>query len=292
MESPISINPFRVRLWDLHDRLEEHISEETCRAEIESFAKHGQLVPALGRRLKANPDFDVELIYGARRLFVARHINVPLLVELRDLSDQEAIVAMDVENRQRKDISPYERGIAYTRWLRTGFFSTQEDIARTLGVSASQISRLVKLARLPAALVDAFGTAINICEEWGISLVDSIDDSHRRPAVISKAREIARQFPRPPANEVYRQLQAAAIAGRKPKPLMHDQVVRGKDGTPLFRITQRRDCYAILLPNRGVTGEKLRQIQTALVNILAVADEQERRHTLMSDAAFAAAEGQ
>src|SRR5262245_57838727 len=143
MKSIVSVNPFRCRMWALHDRLETHVTEDTCRAEIESISKHGQLVPVLGRPLRQDPDYEVELIYGARRLFVARLINQPLLVELRELSDRDAIVAMDVENRLRQDISPYERGRSYARYLQSGFFKSQDEIARSLKISASQVSRLL-----------------------------------------------------------------------------------------------------------------------------------------------------
>jgi ParB family chromosome partitioning protein len=122
MNTVIAVSPFRCRMWDMHDRLESHITEATCRSEIQSCAKHGQLVPVMGRKLHGDPDFDVELIYGARRLFVARHLNMPLSVELRELTDRAGLIAMDIENRVRKDISPYERGMSYSRWLRSGLF--------------------------------------------------------------------------------------------------------------------------------------------------------------------------
>ena len=121
----------------LHDRLEDYVCEETCRGEIESTARHGQLIPALGRKIHGDPNYDIELIYGARRLFVARHLNKPLLVELRPLSDREAIVAMEIENRHRKDLSSYERGTSYARMLRTKQFKSQDDLARTLKVSGT-----------------------------------------------------------------------------------------------------------------------------------------------------------
>src|SRR6185369_17989067 len=100
MREIVAVNPFKCQLWALHDRLEEHITEESCKAEIQSFLQHGQLVPVLGRRIH-DADSEVELIYGARRLFTARHLNMPLLVEVRPVTDQDAIVAMDIENRQR-----------------------------------------------------------------------------------------------------------------------------------------------------------------------------------------------
>src|SRR6185437_1019895 len=112
-----SVNPFRCRMWDLHDRLEYLILEDTCRAEIASFEKYGQLIATLGRPLRGDPDYDIELVCGARRLFVARHLNVDLLVEVREMTDQDAIIAMDMENRQRRDVSPYERGLSFARSL-------------------------------------------------------------------------------------------------------------------------------------------------------------------------------
>src|SRR5262245_26075307 len=132
MKTVVAVNPFDCRMWDLHDRLETQVTEESCKAEIESFSKHGQLIPVLGRPLTRDPTHKVELICGARRLFVARHINAPLLVDLREMSDREAIIAMDIENRQRADISAYERGLSYARWLRSGQFQSQDDLARQL----------------------------------------------------------------------------------------------------------------------------------------------------------------
>src|SRR5688500_12250742 len=122
-------DPFRCCMWELHDRLEVDITEESCKAEIESLRMHGQLIPVLGRRIKDDPDYDIELIYGARRLFAARNLNKQLAVELREISDREAILAMDVENRQRCEVSPFERGRSYVRWLQAGHFSSQEDLA-------------------------------------------------------------------------------------------------------------------------------------------------------------------
>jgi ParB family transcriptional regulator, chromosome partitioning protein len=267
MQAIVCANPFRCRVWHLHDRLEEHISEQSCAAEIKSFEDHGQLVPALARRLNGDPDYDFELIYGARRLFVARYLNKALTVELRELSDRDGIIAMDMENRQRKDISPYERGISYARWLRAGYFQSQDDLSRALNISASQVSRLLKLARLPSVIVDAFGAATDICEGWGGDLVDALEDSQKRRSLIRTAREIS-AAPRPPAREVYRLLLASYAAGRKPKSAAHDEVVIGEDGEPLFRIRRQVGTIALILPITRVSARSLENIQRAVAQIL------------------------
>jgi ParB family transcriptional regulator, chromosome partitioning protein len=259
-----SVSPFRCRMSDLHARLEGHVTEESCKAEIESFLRHGQLVPVLGRPLRGDPDCDVELIYGARRLFVARHLNMSLQVEIRALSDREAIIAMDIENRHRTDISAYERGLSYLRWLRTGHFDSQERLARGLRVSSSQVSRLLKLARLPAVIVQAFGNPLELCEGWGLDLSEALEDPERRAATLAKARAICAMTPRPPARDVYRSLLAAPARGRKLKARPHDDVVKGEDGVPLFRIKYLSSAIAMVIPANSVSSAALKLIERAI----------------------------
>jgi ParB family chromosome partitioning protein len=268
MPSFVEMNPFRCRMWGLHDRLEAHISEQTCRDEIESFSRHGQFVPVLGRPLHGDPSYDAELICGARRLFVAKLLNKPLAVELRTLSDRDALIAMDTENRLRKDISPYERALSYAQWIRSGHFNSQTDISCVLKISPSQVSRVLKLAQLPAIIVEAFDNPTEILEDWGISLLARLQDPATRHAVFEAARFIVARSARHPAKEVYRQLLAAAAKGRKLKRRHHDVVVCGENGAALFRIRHQRQWVALLLPLEHVGERTMRDISNAVSSIL------------------------
>jgi len=260
----VSLNPFRCRMWALHDRAQEYITEESCREEIISVKKNGQLVPVLGRTLHNDSTHDVELIFGARRLFVARHLNIPIRAEIRAMSDREAIVAMDVENRHRQDISPYERGRSYMQWVREGFFASQEDIASALKISSSQVSRLIKIARLPAVILSAFESPTQICEGWAHELAAVLDDEERRKHMIRKARELVSQSPKPCAREVCRRLLAASGVGRKPLRRVRDQVIPGKAGRALFRIRQTRTCVMLVLPASQVSTRLMKEIREFL----------------------------
>jgi len=274
MSTTTEINPFRCRMWEFHDRLEPHINERTCRAEIASFSKHGQLVPVLGRPLRGDPGYDVELITGARRLFIARHLNRPLTVELRALSDKEALIAMDIENRLRRDISPYERALSYSQWLRTGHFESQDDIARALKISPSQVSRVLRLAQLPAVIVAAFANPTEIRENWGLKLLSRLEDPSARKALVDAARSIASRSEQCPATEVYRRLLGASVKGQKLMRRHHDVVVRGENGTSLFRIRHQRDLVAFLLPLENLPEGTMREISDAVARILRAASTQ------------------
>jgi ParB family transcriptional regulator, chromosome partitioning protein len=264
----ISVNPFRCQMWPLHDRLEGHITEKTCRAEIASIARHGQLVPVLGRELKDDPDYDIELIYGARRLFVARHLNKPLAVEVREMSDREALIAMDIENRQRLDISPYERGMSYASWLRSGHFKSQDEIVRALKISPSKVSRLLKLVRLPSVVVDAFRSPAEICEGWGLDLMEALDDPQRRPAVLRKARELRALLPRRCCREVYRLLMTAPGLREKLKPGKRTEIVKDHRGKLLFRLRQQTSAISLVVPNSRLSAGALEQIRLSVTRIL------------------------
>ena len=184
------------------------------------------------------------------------------------MNDREAVALMDIENRLRQDISPYERGSSYASWLRDGLFTSQEDIASALKISASQVSRLLKIARLPAVISAAFESPAQICEGWGLELAVALKAPQARERIVQKAREIALLSPRPPASEVYRRLLSAAAVGRTLPKKTHDQVIRGDDGAPLFRIRYARTSVALLLPLQRVSAKSMREICDAVCSLL------------------------
>ena len=263
----VAVSPFDCRMWEWHDRLENHLTEETCRAEIESFARDGQLIAVLGRPLAGDPQFRFELIYGSRRLFVARHLNQPLLVEVRRMTDREATIAMDIENRQRKDLSPYARGVSYARWLRQGLFRNQEDIARTLRISPSQVSRLLKLAQLPRVVIDAFGNPSEICEGWGLEFAARLENSRERSQLLRTAQQFVACDSRPSAREIYSQLVTACA---KVRTTVREEWHRDEDGTALFRVVHQQRATLVVLPVARVSASILESIRHTVADILAI----------------------
>jgi ParB/RepB/Spo0J family partition protein len=276
----VRVSPSLCRMWEFHHRLVDHITLETCREEIASFLAHGQLLPVLGRPLHGDPQYKYELIYGARRLFIARHLNVQLAVEVRDLADREGLIAMDIENRLRTDISPYERALSYATWLREGHFASQDELARELKISTSQVSRLLKITRLPAVVIDAFGSPLRIREVWGIEIDKLMQDAEKRALVIKEARAITKMNSRLTAKEAYRRLKAAVsglseLRDRSRTPgKAFDEVVRDGRGNPLFRIRFQETSVALLLSRKRISSASFLAIKTMLKGILQDATSQ------------------
>jgi ParB family transcriptional regulator, chromosome partitioning protein len=267
-EELLLVNPFRCRIWEFHDRLDEYLTEESCKEEIASVEKHGQVVPVLGRCIRDDPDYDVELIFGARRLFVARHLNKPLLVRVKQISDHEALLAMEVENRLRMDISAYERGLSYARWMRAGLFKSQEDVARALHISPATVSRLLRISRLPSVVLNAFRSPLDIAEDWGLQLADAWDDPTRRTRLAHRARAVAKLDPRPPARVVFTRLAAELSAPGSRRPPDRDEIVLGSDGRPLFRIRTQRKLVALCVPSASLDAATLSRLKQQLTAVL------------------------
>jgi ParB family transcriptional regulator, chromosome partitioning protein len=276
----VAISPFKCKLWDLHDRLDSTVSEETCKAEIESFRRHGQIVPALGRLLKGDPNYEVEIVCGARRLFVARHLNTPLLVEIRSLSVRDAIIAMDIENQERQDLSAYELGLRYSKWLRREVFLSQDELSKALRKSPAQISRCLKIAKLPAVIIAAFESPREICEAWGTSLADAWLDPHKKAAIARRARSIAASKSRLPSAEIYRDLLSCSARGTGTKGGIRDEVVHNDSGIPVFRVRRRHKWISILLPNSTVSTGVLHELKA---HILTVMEQAPAQSTISSD---------
>lgn len=264
----INADPFRCRMWAEHERLEEYITEQSCKAEIASFKARGQRIAVLGRSVKGDASVDIELIYGARRLFVARHLNMPLKVELCELSDQEAAVALDVENRQRQDVSPYERGLCYASWLRAKYFTSQEEIAKALRVSPSQISRMLKIARLPTVIVGAFENPLEIRESWGLELARLWQDARRQRPLAAAARAVAQQRPRPAGEQVYELLMLSTQREVRRRAEAHDRVITDALGQPLFRIRFYRKNVAFVLNAQRLGKDSLTHVTSVLSETL------------------------
>ena len=125
---------------------------------IESIQKFGTLTPALARPL---PEDGYELISGHRRLAACQVLGIETMpVIVRDMTDDEAVIAMVDANLQREHILPSEKAFAYKMKLdaikHQGKASVQvaekllsvEKVADDAGESKDQVRRYIRLTYL------------------------------------------------------------------------------------------------------------------------------------------------
>ena len=164
---PFKDHPFKVQNNEEMERM------------IESIRKVGAITPALARPL---PDGGYELISGHRRLAACQVLGIETMpVIVREMSDDEAVIAMVDANLQRETILPSEKAFAYKMKLEAikhqGVASAQvgqkllsvEIVADDAGESRNQIKRYIRLTYLISELLSmvdenkiAFNPAVEI----------------------------------------------------------------------------------------------------------------------------------
>lgn len=178
------------------------LNNEEMERMIESIRKVGTITPALARPL---PDGGYELISGHRRLAACQVLGIETMpVIVREMSDDEAVIAMVDANLQRETILPSEKAFAYKMKLDAikyqGKTSVQvaekllsvEKVAEEAGESKDQVRRYIRLTYLIPELLSmvddnkiAFNPAVEISyldREEQLTLPDAINMNDCTPS--------------------------------------------------------------------------------------------------------------
>lgn len=193
---PFKAHPFKIQNDDEMKRL------------VESIQKFGTLTPALARPL---PEGGYELISGHRRLAACQVLGIETMpVIIREMSDDEAVIAMVDANLQREHILPSEKAFAYKMKLdaikHQGKASVQvaekllsvEKVADDAGESKDQVRRYIRLTYLipePLSMVDegkiAFNPAVEISyleQAEQRTLLDAMEQNDCTPSYAQSIR--------------------------------------------------------------------------------------------------------
>lgn len=149
----------------------------------------GNVQPILVRKIEGS-ETEFELVFGHRRHHACLELGIPVLACIWDgvLTDQELFTAMDRENREREDLSPYEQGVMYQRALEEQLFPTQRKLADHLGVSHTWVRKTLVVAQLPAAIVSCFRSPLEISHRHAEKLHTALEREGR--AVLKRAEKL------------------------------------------------------------------------------------------------------
>lgn len=187
---PFKDHPFKVQNNEEMERM------------IESIRKVGTITPALARPL---PDGGYELISGHRRLAACQVLGIETMpVIVREMSDDEAVIAMVDANLQRETILPSEKAFAYKMKLEAikhqGVTSRQvgekllsvTQVSKDSDDSERQIQRYIRLTYLIPELLSmvddnkiAFNPAVEISyldRDEQLTLLDAINMNDCTPS--------------------------------------------------------------------------------------------------------------
>lgn len=211
-----------IKINKLHDFQKHPFKVENDKELFElmkSIEEEGVLVPLIAR---LNPNGDgFEIIAGHRRKEASKWAGIEEVpVIIKELDDNQAVIAMVDSNLQRENIKPSEKAFAYKMKLeamkqqgkRTDLatdtsypmdkkLNANEELGQLVGESQAQISRYIRLTQLIPKILDmvddgkiAFRTAVEISfikEEEQIELHVVMDMEQCSPS-LSQAQRMKR----------------------------------------------------------------------------------------------------
>lgn len=198
--APMLIRPADCVVWDGNPRDQPGLNPDSCRSLIESIAAEGgNRIPVLVRLNPQASEQPYQLLVGSRRRFAIDWLNHNGRPELRlnalvvELSDEEAFRLADIENRERADICELDRARSYQQAVDRFYGGVQSRMAEALGLSNSQLSRLLALAQLPEEVIQAFATKEELKVRYSELLTPLLRRHEQRADLIAEARIIAQE---------------------------------------------------------------------------------------------------
>jgi ParB/RepB/Spo0J family partition protein len=220
-ENIYAVDPKRVKPWAHHNRSAVWYTRERCQDLIESIAKDEQQEPALARRLKSDPDFDYELIYGMRRRFACEVLGKKLRLRVIEADDIRAAVLMHVENADRQDITPMERALSFQALIDGKVFTAQDALAAAMNLSKGQVSKMLKAAALlrQGSIGTLFADTSAVPVEQAYKLATLMDRPGAKDVILQAAKNLSRDGQGRGVSEVLRLLIGSLDRSKKFPPI-------------------------------------------------------------------------
>lgn len=139
---------------------------------VKSIREQGQQVPVL---VRPHPDHAgrYQVAFGHRRLRAVLELGLPLKAVVRDMTNEQLVVAQGQENNERQDLTFIEKArFAYR--LNKQF--PRETVIAAMSIDKSNLSKMLLLVdALPSDLIDAIGAAPGVGRPSWQQLADLLE---------------------------------------------------------------------------------------------------------------------
>ena len=186
-----SLDPKTIRRSALANRIEAEFETPTFAAfRREIIATGGNVQPIKVRPLHGVIDgqYQYEIAYGHRRHRACLEENLSINAIVEEMDDKKLFEEMERENRGRKNLSAWEQGCMYAAAVKANVYPNLLKLTEALGVNYSDAQRAVTLAGLPADVVAAFLSPLELQVRWAKPLKDAAQDDIER--LLERARAL------------------------------------------------------------------------------------------------------
>lgn len=232
----IDLDPPLIDASIISDRLTAEI-DPSFDALVESMKVSGQQVPIL---VRPHPESlgRYQVAYGHRRLRAAAKLGIKIRAVVRNLTNNELVVAQGKENLDRHDLSYIEKALFARRLEDQGF--ERGVIVAALSTDKSDLSRYIAVARMiPEPLLQLIGPANKAGRARWTALAERL--GHPRAEKVVGDVLASDAFQRLDSNARFQTLfEALSKAERKPKAKARIWTTRtGQKGARIVALSDR-----------------------------------------------------
>lgn len=252
---------------------------------IESIRYNGVLTPVTVRSIGKDK---YEMISGHRRLYAVQKIGLDFIpAYIKEMSDDDVIIAMVDSNIQREEILPSEKAFAYRmryEAMRRGAgrpkknssqvgtnYRADVDLAQQVGESKNNVHRYIRLTEVIPELLD-------MIDRGNIAVMTGVDISYIDPKIQKWLYEYIKE------NGVLKSYQVAALRDElsKEEDLSHADVISILNGNmhgrkPAMRVNFTSNQLRKYFPAYYTADEAKKVIEQLLIQWKKDQDKQEKQ---------------
>lgn len=237
----VDLDPSEIEPSFVADRMPT--SPEAHSRLVEAIREHGQQVPILVRPHPEKPG-RYQVAYGHRRLRALNELGRPVKAVVKNLADEDLVIAQGQENNERQDLSYIEKARFAHRLQERGF--RRDTIMTAMSVYKSDLSNMLSVvARIPAEIIDAIGPAASSGRRGWIDLAEKLANTD----VIARIRALATspQVQALDSDQRFKQVYAAV----RPRPGRdRAETLATPAGAKFAKVIQNSDKLSITIDRR------------------------------------------
>jgi len=162
----VDLDPRLIDASFVADRLSD--DGEEFQELLQAIRESGQTTPILVRPSSTDPKRYM-VVFGHRRLKVARELGVPVKAIVKQLDDTTSAIAQGQENAARSNLSFIERAYFAQNLIASGM--TKETVRSSLAIDEAMLSKMLAVVEaVPASVIAALGASKKIGRDRWLSL--------------------------------------------------------------------------------------------------------------------------
>ena len=179
-ETVIEIDPDEIDDSFIRDRIED--SPEEFQDLLGAIRDHGQNSPILVRPHPSKTGRYM-VVFGHRRVKAARQLGRKVRAVVKAMQDRDHVVAQGQENSARANLSFIEKAMFAAKLNQLNYDNDSATALAALSIDKATLSKMLSVANLPTALLNAMGGARNVGRDRWYELKQLLE----KPATLEKA---------------------------------------------------------------------------------------------------------